>query len=248
MSSDGDTLLRNQLVAKDLTGSGYEPIPDEIKNIIPLERMRAQKYEQERMALPGYEIIEEERKLSQQQDPLSIAALKTVDWEARKDKQGNVQVYKLPSGDMGGSFEVAGINDKYHPEAFKRIASMPADQRAQAAAEYIREYTNPLVSKLPEQMKSFAQDMAFNRGMGGATKYIQRGLNALGQNVSVDGALGPKTLQAIGQVQPQALMRAASDAQLQDEYKMLQNNPARKKFIAGLESRIRNRLATFGQG
>ncbi|NBW23535.1 MAG: hypothetical protein EBR82_87895 [Caulobacteraceae bacterium] len=125
---------------------------------------------------------------------------------------------------------------------------MPADQRAQAAAEYIREYTNPLVSKLPEQMKSFAQDMAFNRGMGGATKYIQRGLNALGQNVSVDGALGPKTLQAIGQVQPQALMRAASDAQLQDEYKMLQNNPARKKFIAGLESRIRNRLATFGQG
>ena len=68
MSSLNDASLRNQMVAKDLTGSGYEPVPDEIKNIIPLERMRAQKYEQESKTLPGYEIIEEERKLSQQQE------------------------------------------------------------------------------------------------------------------------------------------------------------------------------------
>ncbi len=43
--------------------------------------------------------------------------LQTVEWEGRKDKQGNLAVYKLPSGDMGGNFEVAGINDRYHPEA-----------------------------------------------------------------------------------------------------------------------------------
>jgi lysozyme family protein len=181
-----------------------------------------------------------------EQDKLQTAALKTIDWEARKDKQGNVQVYKLPAGDMGGNFEVAGINDKYHPDAFKRISSLPAQERAQAAAQYVKEYTAPFVSKLPETMRPFAQDLAFNRGMGGATKYIQQGLNALGQRVAVDGGLGTKTLQAIGMVQPQALMRAASQAQLEDEYRMAQRNPARKKFIGGLESRIRNRLATFG--
>jgi lysozyme family protein len=82
--------------------------------------------------------------------------------------------------------------------------------------------------------------------MGGATKYIQQGLNTLGQKVAVDGGLGPKTLAAINQVEPKALMRAASQAQLEDEYRKAQRNPARKKFISGLESRIRNRLAIFG--
>jgi len=174
--------------------------------------------------------------------------LQTVEWEGRKDNQGNLAVYKLPTGDMGGSFEVAGINDRYHPEAFKAISSLPAQERAKAAAEYIQGYTAPLVEKLPQAIQPFTQDLAFNRGLGGATKYIQQGLNALGQKVAVDGGFGPKTLAAINQVEPRALMRAASDAQLQDEYNMAERNPARKKFIPGLEARIRNRLSTFGQG
>jgi hypothetical protein len=174
--------------------------------------------------------------------------LQTVEWEGRKDKQGNLAVYKLPSGDMGGNFEVAGINDRYHPEAFKAISSLPAQERAKAAAEYIQGYTAPLVEKLPQAIQPFTQDLAFNRGLGGATKYIQQGLNSLGQKVAVDGGFGPKTLAAINQVEPRALMRAASQAQLEDEYRMAERNPARKKFIQGLESRIRNRLSTFGQG
>jgi len=174
--------------------------------------------------------------------------LQTVEWEGRKDKQGNLSVYKLPTGDMGGNFEVAGINDRYHPEAFKAISSLPAQERAKAAAEYIQGYTAPLVEKLPQALQPFTQDLAFNRGLGGATKYIQQGLNALGQKVAVDGGFGPKTLAAINQVEPRALMRAASQAQLEDEYRMAERNPARKKFIQGLESRIRNRLSTFGQG
>ena len=174
--------------------------------------------------------------------------LQTVEWEGRKDKQGNLSVYKLPTGDMGGNFEVAGINDRYHPEAFKAISSLPAQERAKAAAEYIQGYTAPLVEKLPQAIQPFTQDLAFNRGLGGATKYIQQGLNTLGQKVAVDGGFGPKTLAAINQVEPRALMRAASQAQLEDEYRMAERNPARKKFIQGLESRIRNRLSTFGQG
>jgi len=174
--------------------------------------------------------------------------LQTVEWEGRKDKQGNLAVYKLPTGDMGGNFEVAGINDRYHPEAYKAISSLPPQERAKAAAEYIQGYTAPLVEKLPQAIQPFTQDLAFNRGLGGATKYIQQGLNALGQKVAVDGGFGPKTLAAINQVEPRALMRAASQAQLEDEYRMAERNPARKKFIQGLESRIRNRLSTFGQG
>ena len=176
------------------------------------------------------------------------AGMKTVDWEGRKDNQGNLAIYKLPSGDQGGSYEVAGINDRYHPEAFKRISALPPQERAKAAAEYIQGYTAPLVEKLPQALQPFTQDLAFNRGLGGATKYIQQGLNALGQKVAVDGGMGPKTLQAINQVDPRSLMREASKAQLDDEYRRASENPERKKFIGGLENRIRNRLAIFGQG
>jgi len=185
----------------------------------------------------------------EQQAPSGLPLpLQTVEWESRKDKQGNLAVYKLPSGDMGGNYEVAGINDRYHPEAFKAISSLPPQERASAAAEYIQGYTAPLVERLPQALQPFTQDMAFNRGLGGATKYLQQGLNTLGMNVKVDGGMGPKTLEAINQVNPKALMQAASKAQLDDEYRMAQKNPDRKKFLNGLESRIRNRLSTFGQG
>ena len=245
-----DVLLRNDMVARELTGTGYESVPEEVRRIAPIEKAREYAKQMPEMAKaePTLDFIEESQAMQNkpEQDPLQTAALRTIDFEARKDRQGNVQVYKLPAGDMGGNFEVAGINDKYHPDAFKRISSLPAQERAQAAAQYVKEYTSPFVSKLPQAVQPFAQDLAFNRGMGGATKYIQQGLNTLGQKVAVDGGLGPKTLQAINQVEPKALMRAASQAQLEDEYRMAQRNPARKKFIGGLESRIRNRLALFG--
>ena len=245
-----DVSLRNDMVARELTGTGYEAVPEEIRRIAPIEKAREYANQVPEMAKtePTLDFVEEQQAMQTkpEQDTLQTAALKTIDFEARKDKQGNVQVYKLPAGDMGGNFEVAGINDKYHPDAFKRISSLPAQERAQAAAQYVKEYTSPFVSKLPQAVQPFAQDLAFNRGMGGATKYIQQGLNTLGQKVAVDGGLGPKTLQAINEVEPKALMRAASQAQLEDEYRMAQRNPARKKFIGGLESRIRNRLALFG--
>jgi len=176
------------------------------------------------------------------------AAKTTVNWEGRRDKKGNLSVYALPAGDMGGDYEVAGINDRYHPEAFRKIAGLPAQDREAAAAEYISQYTAPLVSQLPQAIQPFAQDLAFNRGMGGATKYLQEGLRSLGKNVAVDGAIGPKTLSAIGSVSPRDLMIAASQAQLNDEKARASADPRRMKFIVGLQNRINNRLSAFGGG
>jgi hypothetical protein len=240
-----DVSLRNDMMSRELTGTGYEAVPEEVRKIAPIEKAReyASLPAQEQ---PALEFVEEPQAMQTKPDALQAAALKTIDFEARKDKHGNVEVYKLPAGDMGGNLEVAGINDKYHPEAFKAISSLPPQDRAQAAAKYVTQYTQPFVSKLPQAIQPFAQDMAFNRGAGGATKYLQQGLNTLGMNVKVDGGIGPKTLDAINRVDSRALMQAASKAQLDDEYRMAQRNPARKKFIGGLESRIRNRLAIFG--
>jgi len=216
-----------------------QPINNQIESVTP---------EQPKTDL-GYDVIEPEGVESDTSGfDLINAAKTTVNWEGRRDKKGNLSVYALPAGDMGGDYEVAGINDRYHPEAFRRIAGLPAQQREEAAAKYISEYTAPLVSRLPQAIQPFAQDMAFNRGMGGATKYLQEGLNSLGVKVAVDGAIGPKTLAAIGGVNPKQLMIAASQAQLNDERARAGADPRRKKFIVGLENRINNRLNAFGSG
>jgi hypothetical protein len=179
-------------------------------------------------------------------DPLISAAMKTVDFEGRRDKNGNLAVYKLPSGDMGGNYEVAGINDKYHPDAFKAISSLSPSKRDQAAAEYVVQYTAPFTQKLPDAIRPFAQDLAFNRGVGGATKYMQQALNNLGVPVKVDGAIGPETIGAINKVEPKSLMLETSKAQWNDELRMAKKNPDRNKFLNGLQNRINNRFSLFG--
>jgi lysozyme family protein len=84
--------------------------------------------------------------------------------------------------------------------------------------------------------------------VGGATKYMQQALNNLGVPVKVDGAIGPKTISAINQVDPKSLMLEASKAQWSDELRMASKNPDRKKFLNGLQNRINNRFALFGSG
>lgn len=181
------------------------------------------------------------------QDPLiDVAMRSTIQWEGRKDKQGNLMVYQLPDGDGGGTYEVAGINNRFHPQAAKEIAELPPEQRALAAAKYIRAYTAPLVNQLPQEMQGFAQDLAFHRGLGGATRYIQQGLADMGFNIKPDGVIGPKTLAALDQANLREVKKRAIVAYLDGEQAKAQANPARRKFLPGLESRARNLLATFG--
>ena len=155
---------------------------------------------------------------------LTSAAMQTVDWEGRKDRQGNLMVYELPAGDMGGSFEVAGINNRYHPEAAETLRSMDPSLRRDFAADYITRYTSPMTSKLPPVYQPFFQDLAFNRGLGGATKFLQRALG-----VNDDGVIGPKTLAALEKADARDVMRQTSLEQLQYERRLAEQNPARKK-------------------
>jgi len=181
------------------------------------------------------------------QDPLIDAALNnTVKWEGRTDRQGNLVVYSLPSGDGGGTYEIAGINNKFHPQAAKEIAALPPEQRALAAAKYIRAYTAPLVDQLPKEIQGFAQDLAFHRGLAGATRYIQQGLADMGFNIRPDGVIGPKTLAALNDANLREVKKRAIVSYLNSEQAKAEANPARKKFLPGLENRARNLLAAFG--
>ena len=129
--------------------------------------------------------------------------LAIIEFEGRFDNKGNLLVYKLPAGDGGGAYEVAGINERYHPTKAKQlkdlIESGQYDKALRQAAEYIEAYTAGVRKFFPSEQEADAnpsiefmlRDCAFNRGPGGAAAILQIALG-----VNVDAIIGVKTKEA----------------------------------------------------
>lgn len=165
-----------------------------------------------------------------------------VDWEGRRDKAGNLQVYSLPANDGGGRYEVAGINDKYHPEAFARISKLPAAQREQAAADYIRQYTDPVTKWTDDQnLQGALRDLAFNRGVGGAAKILQMAVGT-----DVDGKVGPKTKAALANAMQDKAALGTSLRQAREQYENRVAG-ARPNLRKGLVNRWDNWLNFYNE-
>jgi len=159
-----------------------------------------------------------------------------VKFEGRRDAQGHLRVYILPPGDGGGRYEVAGINDRYHPrEAAKLRELIDAgrfDEAEDYAAEVIAEYTDVVAkwTTVPA-IEGYLRDSAFNRGPGGAAKILQ-----IAVGVKVDGGVGPETLGALRQAEknPAKLLAALRIAREQYELRVAGR---REKFWKGLVNR-----------
>ena len=160
-----------------------------------------------------------------------------VDCEARRDGQGRLQVYDLPSADGGGTMEVAGINDRYHPDQAKELAALIAagDHLAAEllAREYILDYTDVVLGWHPHiAVESYLRDTAFNRGPGGAAKIYQRAVGA-----KIDGKVGPVTKATGGVLIASELLLCLRRAREAYEQQIAPPLGARKKFWKGLQSR-----------
>ena len=169
-----------------------------------------------------------------------------VNFEARRDAQGHLRVYILPAGDGGGRYEVAGINDRYHPQEAARLRQLIEaarfDEAEDYAAEVIADYTD-VVSKwttVPE-IEAYLRDSAFNRGPGGAAKILQMALG-----VTVDGGVGPETLGALRKAEKDPAKLLAALRVAREKYEMRVAG-RREKFWKGLVNRWDNSLA-FAQG
>ncbi|MBA3649888.1 MAG: hypothetical protein H0W66_00015 [Chthoniobacterales bacterium] len=62
-----------------------------------------------------------------------------VQFEGRRDPQGHLRVYILPAGDGGGRYEVAGINDRYHPQEAAKLKALIDAGRYDEAGDYAAE-------------------------------------------------------------------------------------------------------------
>lgn len=159
-----------------------------------------------------------------------------INFEARRDKQGHLVVYKLPANDGGGSYEVAGINEKYDPVQARHLANLinqkKYDEAETYAEEYIAENTDPaaLVTHIP-MLESNLRDIVFNRGQRGAVKTLQIALG-----VTVDGMWGPKSKAAMAKAEkkPQDLLLKLRDARETYERKYV---GVRENLWNGLKNR-----------
>lgn len=117
-------------------------------------------------------------------------------WEARRDSKGRLAVHKLPPEDGGGTFEVAGINDRYHKAKAVELRDLiMAGKYAEAeivARNYMISMTNVAAGWTSKAaIEAFLRDTCFNRGATGAAKIYQIALG-----VAVDGSVGKATLKA----------------------------------------------------
>jgi hypothetical protein len=163
-------------------------------------------------------------------------ARRIVDYEARRDAAGHLKVYHLPSGDGGGEREVAGINDRYHPEALDLIEKLIDEgkyaEAEDATADHIRRYTDPVAMIADVPAVQFAlRDVAFNRGPTGAVKILQ---DALG--LPADGIVGPKTKEALHEAEqnPRELLEKLRVSRERYERRTRDES---SKFWAGLSNR-----------
>jgi hypothetical protein len=166
-------------------------------------------------------------------------------------KGGKLQVYNLPAGDGGGSFEVAGINERYHGPKAKElrqlITSGQHEDAHYSAAVYIAEYTNSVCNFFPSDdlrernpgVEFILRDSAFNRGAKGAATILQIALG-----VSIDGVVGVNTKTAfarelaLGQEQFMVRLRAAREIYERNKYPWKQSSrDESSKFWSGLSNR-----------
>jgi len=164
-------------------------------------------------------------------------AAQIVTWEARRDSKGRITVHRMPANDGGGSYEVAGINEKYHPDQAKKLAALiNAGKHSEAekqAAEYIAQFTDS-VAKITKNAgtEAFLRDTAFNRGPTGAVKVVQ-----VAMQVSVTGKLGDETRAAFERLEkdiPVELLQRLRSAR--EEYER-QYIGLRVNFWPGLTNR-----------
>lgn len=109
-----------------------------------------------------------------------------IENEGRFDKNKNLMIYDTPSADGSGN-EVAGINQKYHPEEYAKLENLVRlgmhKEAREEAKRYIKEYTQPAQALMAQAgirdrgIEYVLRDMAFNHGIEGMRRVLRRALN-----------------------------------------------------------------------
>ncbi|WP_323769216.1 holin-associated N-acetylmuramidase [Antarctobacter sp.] len=105
--------------------------------------------------------------------------------------------------------------------------------REQAVTIFLTHYfVKPRIAELPEPLHETVFDMYVNAG-GNAVKILQRLLKQMGEEVSVDGAIGPQTIAATVRAYAKApghMVDAYGIARRNYYFRIADNRPASRKY------------------
>jgi hypothetical protein len=155
--------------------------------------------------------------------------------EARRDAKGRLQVYTPPSGDGGGSFEVAGITARFQPKEAARLKALvesgQTDQAEAEAKDFYRRRAAPFVRFTENKGVQFqVSDIVHHRGEGGLRRVLQRATMSDSKDYG----------ELIGELNNMSDPLDALNAARQDyEWEEVERGRAsRKKFRPGLQNRF----------
>ncbi|MBM7067664.1 holin-associated N-acetylmuramidase [Actibacterium sp. 188UL27-1] len=113
------------------------------------------------------------------------------------------------------------------------VADVKRLDRAKAVEIFIEHYfVRPRIASLPKSIQASVFDMYVNAG-GNAVKILQRLLRQMGQQISVDGAIGPQTIgaaQAAEREAPSHLADAYGIARRNYYYALADRRPKSRKY------------------
>lgn len=165
----------------------------------------------------------------------------------------SLRVMRLPEGDGGGEYEIAGICDGIEPKEFNAIkAKLEAGKRDEAwemCLDYVERKTHngKVWSPYMLAVQFFLRDMIFNMGDGGCANVIQRTINLIGEDhVMVDGKWGPKTEKAWNHVldimDEEVILDKLAECRNKRYKAITESNPKKVKFLQGWYNRTRKAL------
>ena len=161
-----------------------------------------------------------------------------VNFEERRDSQGHLKVYKLPPGDGGGRYEVAGINEHYNKATVDVLVSLVEqhhyDEAEALATNFIAQDTDRAASWTHvAAIEFYLRDCVFNRGATGGARILQRALG-----VNDDGVVGARTQKAetAAEVDAATLLAKLRAAREQYERQVVGRDES-SKFWKGLVNR-----------
>ena len=144
-----------------------------------------------------------------------------------REKNRKIGYVNIPA-DRGGETKY-GIAQKPNPDIDVRNLNL-----ADAQDVYYGSYwLSGQCDKLPYQVAVIHFDSCINHGVGRAKKILQEAVG-----VVPDGVVGPKTLQAVNDMDPREVIQAISDIRTNFYRAIVVRDPSQKIFLNGWMARI----------
>lgn len=131
--------------------------------------------------------------------------------------------------DPGGETKY-GISKRSYPQL--DIRALTIDQ---AKDIYYRDWWKPLRCSAiqNDQIAQKHLDTCVNMGPRPGVRILQRALREAGQSVAIDGVIGPQTIGAANQADPEALLNAMRRLQADHYEALMRRDPERERFRRG---------------